>query len=165
MSSDPIQQDFVTAELSELAILTAPCLGCTTCASACPVFQIRSDRNPRILISRIASGAGDDALEDESVWWCGACYTCEAHCPQGVPLTHVLFRLKNLAVKLGKPVPQSIARAGENLRSGAVIPCGKKATSKRREMGLPDLPAADQTEITTILTAAGFPDTSNQEPH
>ena len=45
--------DSILKELEALAKVVAPCLECTTCASACPVFQSDSQRNPRRLLNRL----------------------------------------------------------------------------------------------------------------
>jgi len=148
--------DSVLSELEPLAKVVAPCLECTTCASACPVFQSDSDRNPRRLINRLGRREFEGLLDEVDFWWCGACYSCEAHCPQGVPLAHVFFRLKNLAFQTGKPIPKLILRTGETLRSGFLIPVKKEITEKRHALGLPDPVCPDTNEIETLLDATGF---------
>ena len=150
--------DSILKELEELAKVVAPCLDCTTCASACPVFQSDSERNPRRLINRLGRREFEGLLDEVDFWWCGACYSCEAHCPQDVPLTHVFFRLKNLAFHKGKQIPKLVLRTGETLRSGFLIPVTKEIVAKRHALGLPDPVYPDTKEIEKILNATGFSD-------
>lgn len=142
--------------LETITHLTAPCLECTTCASCCPVFQSDPERNPRQIIYRIANGNFDEILDQVDFWWCGACYSCEAHCPQEVPLTHIFFQLKNLAFQAGKFVPQPILRTGRRLSDGFLYPLDAKILKKRKQLNLPPLKKPAVKKINLILKFCGF---------
>ena len=146
----------IAKELRALAQLTAPCQQCTSCASACPVFQSDAARNPRRIIHELGSAVSPGILNEVDVWWCGGCYSCEAHCPQGVPLTHVLTQLKQLAFFLGKPVPEAIRRTAVSLKNGTLFPKNEEVLKKRKKLGLPDLEEADTEELVSILESTGF---------
>ena len=150
------QTDPIMGELEALARIVAPCFQCTTCASACPVFQSDSQRNPRRIIYRLCTRDFVDILDEVDFWWCGSCYSCEVHCPQGVPLTRVFYRLKNLAFHSGKPIPGQIIKAGGALRTGFLFTVRDGIKEKRRGLGLPDLVPPDVQEIESILSATGF---------
>jgi heterodisulfide reductase subunit C len=144
--------------LEELKTITAPCFQCTTCASACPAFQSDRNRNPRLIVRRLQSGAYHHIFDEIDFWWCGGCYSCETHCPQGVPMTGVLFRLKNLAFNMGYSIPKQIQQAGEALKTGFLLPLTNAVNDKRKQLGLPDLKKPAVEEINTILDGTGFLD-------
>jgi len=150
-----IEQD-IKAKLEELSKLVAPCLQCASCAAACPVFQTHFERNPRQVALRLARGDFSDVLADEAFWWCGSCYSCEAHCPQGVPLTHVFFELKRLAVEASKPVPKLIQKIGERLSEGFISPATPDVQEKRKKLDLPPVAKPDLQEIQKILDVSGL---------
>jgi len=151
-SLDPKIKD----KLEQLSGLVAPCLQCASCAASCPVFQTHFDRNPRKVAQRLAASNFDDVLDAEDFWWCGGCYSCEAHCPQGVPLTQVFFELKRMATQLGKPVPKLILKIGQRLSDGFINPVSPEVDRKRRNLGLPSIPEPDLKEIQKILDVTGL---------
>jgi heterodisulfide reductase subunit C len=81
------------------------CFGCQTCTTVCPV--VANYENPqevlRLLPHQImhATGLGlrDLAFGSNMLWDCLTCYQCQEQCPQGVPVTDVLYELKNLAIR------------------------------------------------------------------
>jgi len=146
--------EWVRQELKNLAQTVTPCLQCYTCASACPVFQVDSQKNPHRIIHRLANGNIDGILDEDDYWWCGCCYSCTTHCPQSVSPTHVLIHLKNLAFKLGKPVPKEVLKIGRTLWTG--FPLTTKCRNQRNQMGLPEPNQPAANEIKTILEATGF---------
>ena len=152
------EEDPIRKELEALAKIVAPCLQCTTCASSCPVFQTDSGKNPRKIIHELGKGELDGILDALDFWWCGGCYTCQVHCPQGVPLTQVLFRLKNLAVLAGKELPDYISRSAAALKTGSVVPIRDEIIKKREALGLPVLAECSTDEIGAILKATRISD-------
>ena len=148
--------DEINQSLGALAQLVSPCIQCATCASACPVFQSDAEKNPRRIIYKVGHGVSREVLEDGDFWWCGSCYSCESHCPQGVPLTRVIFQLKNLAFMYGKNVPKQYLMAGESLSEGFLLPMTRVHIEKRQLLGLPDLIQPCLKEIGSILEETGF---------
>ena len=55
--------------------------------------------------------------KNDLLWLCTSCYQCEDRCPEGVPLTTLLIRLKNMAV--GKPAAHFIHHGGGSRFSGS----------------------------------------------
>lgn len=146
----------INKELGRLSHLVAPCLQCSSCSASCPLFQTGAKSNPRYIANLLSKGEFEGILDRNDFWWCGACYSCETHCPQGVPLTEVLFRLKNLALHLGKPIPEQILRIGKNLKLGSIQSLNNQLKTRRKKLGLPDLPGPSQDEIKAILKKTGF---------
>lgn len=148
--------DWVIRDLEELAQTVSPCLQCTMCASACPVFQCNSHKNPRRILYRLGNRQFDGILDEVEFWWCGNCYACTVHCPQSVSPTKVLLRLKNLAFKVGKNIPKELLKPGQNLSQGVIISISNRIRNQRKQLGLPDLNPPDTQEIQTILQSTGF---------
>ena len=46
-------------------------------------------------------GMADRVLRSRDPWLCVSCYSCEARCPQGIQVTHVMSALRNLSVARG----------------------------------------------------------------
>ncbi len=150
------ETDHILKELDDLAKVVAPCFQCTSCASSCPVFQTDPSRTPRKIVQRLSRGDLQNVLDDVDIWWCGGCYTCETRCPQGVSLTDVFFRLKNLAFKTGREIPPNILRNGKMLKQGFLISVNKAILEKRKKLDLPEIQTPDTDEIGTLLKATGF---------
>ena len=150
------QYETIKKELELLSKTVAPCLQCATCASSCPVFQLDSTKNPRRIVYRMCHGDIESILDADDFWWCGGCYSCEAHCPQGVPLTRVFFRLKNLAFKQGKRIPDNIKRMGEALATGIALPDNERIKKTRQKLRLPNRIIPDTEEIEKILKITEF---------
>ena len=146
----------IQEKLEQLSKLVAPCLQCASCAASCPVFQTRFERNPRKVAQQLAAGEFDHVFDGDAYWWCGACYSCEAHCPQGVQLTQVFFELKRLAALMGRPIPEYILNIGKRLSEGFVNPVNTRIRDKRKNMGLPAIPQPDLEEIQKILDISGL---------
>jgi heterodisulfide reductase subunit C len=151
-----IYPESVILEIRNLSKLVKPCLQCTTCASTCPVFQMDSARNPRRIIHRLALEEYENLFDEVDLWWCGGCYSCQVHCPQDVPLTRILYRLKNMLFELRKDVPSQIRLSGDRLKTGFILPLRKEAIETRKKLKLPDLLNPDLVEIESLLKHTGF---------
>ena len=150
------KEDFIMIELEELSRQVLPCLQCTTCASSCPVFQVDSEKNPRRIIYKLSRNDFSNIFNELSLWWCGGCYSCQEHCPQGVALTGIFFKLKNLAFRSGERVPNLIIRNGGELASGFLIRYNDRIKKIRGELGLPEIMQPSLDEIKKILQKSGF---------
>ncbi len=70
--NDPRMHDHVEGFLS--------CLQCGVCTSGCPAARF-TDYSPREIARRAYEG-DPSLLEDDSVWYCFYCYTCQSRCPR-----------------------------------------------------------------------------------
>ena len=77
------------------------CLQCGTCGGACPSGS-DMDHTPRQIIAMILAGERDRVLNSNTFWYCLSCYYCTVRCPQQIPITDVMYRLKRIAVAGGK---------------------------------------------------------------
>jgi heterodisulfide reductase subunit C len=77
------------------------CLQCGTCGGSCPSAR-EMDHSPRELIALIRAGMRDEALQSNTPWFCVSCYTCTARCPVEVPITELMYALRQRAVREGR---------------------------------------------------------------
>lgn len=75
------------------------CFACGTCTISCPVFEVKSEYNPRKIIRMVLLGMREELLSSELIWMCAGCYTCYERCPQDVKFTTIIHSLRNLAMQ------------------------------------------------------------------
>jgi heterodisulfide reductase subunit C len=89
--SDPRMHDHADGFLS--------CMQCGICTSGCPAARF-ADYSPRE-ISRRALDGDPTLLEDDSVWLCFYCYTCQSRCPRGNSVAVINQVIRGLQVESG----------------------------------------------------------------
>ena len=77
------------------------CFSCGTCTASCPVSEVETSFNPRLIIRRALLGDREELLSSREIWHCAQCYTCYARCPQDVRFTDILAVLRQMAVEGG----------------------------------------------------------------
>ena len=77
------------------------CFACGQCTASCPVSEIDPEYNPRRIIRMVLLGMREQVLSSGFIWLCTQCYTCQAHCPQGVDFSDVMKALRCMAVREG----------------------------------------------------------------
>jgi heterodisulfide reductase subunit C len=75
------------------------CMQCGICTSVCPAARF-ADYSPRE-ISRRALDGDPTLLEDDSVWFCFYCYTCQSRCPRGNSVAVINQVIRGLQVESG----------------------------------------------------------------
>jgi heterodisulfide reductase subunit C len=99
----------VPGETSDLGVLEMAleqgyfryCFQCQTCSNVCPVvgcFEHASQKLgllPHQIMYSLELGLVDQAVSAGMTWDCLTCYQCQEHCPQGVPVTDLLYELRN----------------------------------------------------------------------
>ena len=88
---DPRMRDHAAGLLS--------CMQCGICTSGCPAARF-GDYSPRE-ISRRAREGDASLLEDDSVWLCFYCYTCQSRCPRGNSVAVINQIIRGLQVESG----------------------------------------------------------------
>ncbi len=73
------------------------CLQCGTCGGSCPSGP-DMDHTPREIFAMILAGERKRVLQSNTFWFCVSCYYCTVRCPQQIPITDIMYRLKHLAV-------------------------------------------------------------------
>jgi heterodisulfide reductase subunit D len=77
------------------------CLQCGTCTASCPVVAF-SELSPREIVRLVLTGAGDEVLRPEVLYFCSACYSCSVRCPMGIKLTELINLLRDRMVAEGE---------------------------------------------------------------
>jgi len=127
-------------ELGVSTVLT--CFMCRTCTSSCPVTFVQPRFNPLAIMRLVAYGFIEEVLSSDMVWLCTSCYSCQERCPQGIPITDFMNRLKNCAVKKGY-APAGVKAQMDLIRtSGRIYPLDDFDNKKRVKAGLPSLPTS-----------------------
>lgn len=77
------------------------CFQCQTCSNVCPVVSCYQHPGeslgllPHQIMYSLELGLVDQAMAAGMTWDCLTCYQCQQHCPQGVPVTDLLYELRN----------------------------------------------------------------------
>jgi heterodisulfide reductase subunit C len=72
------------------------CLQCGTCGGSCPSGP-DMDHTPREIFALLMAGKKEEVLNSNTFWYCLSCYYCTVRCPQEIPITDLMYRLKYLA--------------------------------------------------------------------
>ncbi len=98
MSAQTTLYDQVTAIPGGERLKT--CLQCGTCGGSCPSGP-DMDHTPRELFAMILAGQREPVLRSNTFWFCLSCYYCTVRCPQQIPITELMYRLKRIAAASG----------------------------------------------------------------
>lgn len=75
------------------------CIQCGACTASCPAARF-TDYNPRLLVKRVLEN-DRSVLEDETLWNCFYCYTCQLRCPRGNSPAKIVQVLRQMALNEG----------------------------------------------------------------
>jgi heterodisulfide reductase subunit C len=145
-------------EFKEIKRLLNVCYQCGTCVSSCAGGLVNPEKNIRKLIQNLIDSADVSELKNNDLLWlCTCCYQCEDRCPEGVPLTTLLIRLKNMAVDRGM-IPASVQKEIESLATQSfTFPPAKSIIARRKRLGLADLPRPAKAEMEKLIKLARGP--------
>lgn len=76
------------------------CLQCGSCGGSCP-SGADMDYTPRAVFAMINAGLEDEVLSSNTPWYCVSCYACMSRCPQEIPITDLMYTLKEMAIRTG----------------------------------------------------------------
>lgn len=101
------RQNRITAfEKDSILLSINECIQCGTCSGSCPLAD-EMDHGPREVFSLIKDGFLEKALISNTIWLCVSCYACSSRCPREIPVTDIIYSLRQMAVKHGL-VPKKI---------------------------------------------------------
>jgi len=142
-------------EFKEIKRLLNVCYQCGTCVSSCAGGLVNPEKNIRKLIQSLIDSADISELRNSDLLWlCTSCYQCEDRCPEGVPLTTLLIRLKNMAADRGL-IPDSVQKEIDTLGTQSfTFPPAKSIIARRKRLGLADLPRPAKTEMEALIKLA-----------
>ncbi|MFH1560759.1 MAG: 4Fe-4S dicluster domain-containing protein [Chloroflexota bacterium] len=102
----------------------ALCYQCKKCTSGCPLADAM-DFRPHQVVRLVRLGNAERLLESRAIWTCVGCYLCAARCPQGVPVTDLMYSLKGIAMKQGLTSKKATVPAFLRAFSGSVERYGR----------------------------------------
>ncbi len=76
------------------------CLQCGTCGGSCP-SGADMDHTPRAIFAMLDADMKDAVLASNTPWYCVSCYYCTVRCPQEIPITDIMYTLKQKAIEYG----------------------------------------------------------------
>jgi heterodisulfide reductase subunit C len=76
------------------------CIQCGTCSGSCPLAHCM-DHAPRELFALLRDGDMEAVLTSNTPWYCVSCYQCMVRCPQQIPVTDIMYMLKQMAAERG----------------------------------------------------------------
>ena len=75
------------------------CIQCGICTSGCPAARV-TEYSPREIARRALEG-DPTLLEDDVLWYCFSCYTCQARCPRGNSVACINQIIRSIQVEQG----------------------------------------------------------------
>lgn len=99
-SKHPSFYDRLVAATPDGEIL-AQCLQCGSCGGSCPSGP-DMDTSPRQLFAMVMADMEEEVLSSNTPWYCVSCYYCTVRCPQEIPITDLMYSLKQMAIQAGK---------------------------------------------------------------
>jgi heterodisulfide reductase subunit C len=115
------------------------CFECGQCVSVCPVRRVNSAFSPRKIMHMLFLGLLEGLIQDEALWLCTNCYTCQEICPQGIKVAEIINTLKNISFRRGFSPPGVLKQSGEISGSGMLYRLDEFDMKKRKKAGLPML--------------------------
>ncbi len=97
-SQNGFMQEVMAAVPGGAALQT--CLQCGTCGGSCPSVA-DMDHTPREIFAMINAGMREQVLKSNTPWYCVSCYLCTVRCPKEIPITEIMYALKQKAVREG----------------------------------------------------------------
>lgn len=76
------------------------CLQCGLCSGSCPL-SLYMDYTPRRLMHLSREGFKEEVLSSFTIWLCTCCYACMVECPKNINITHLMYALKERAIREG----------------------------------------------------------------
>ena len=76
------------------------CIQCGNCSASCPAARYTSYR-PRNIIQNILMGSRDDLLQNEDIWLCFSCFSCNLRCPRDNNPGIIIHVLRDIALREG----------------------------------------------------------------
>lgn len=102
------------------------CIQCGECTAGCP-SGIYTPLRVRKVMRKVLTGI-DNVLVEPDIWQCATCYNCFEHCTRHIPVTEVIFKLRNMAVREGH-MPEPFKFVITNLiETGDAVPIGGNRT-------------------------------------
>jgi heterodisulfide reductase subunit C len=96
------------------------CFQCQTCTNVCPVVPCFEHPGkslgllPHQIMYSLELGLVKQAVAAAMTWDCATCYQCQENCPQGVPVTDLLYELRSQGFWLSGDRKSARKKEGES---------------------------------------------------
>jgi heterodisulfide reductase subunit C len=94
MNNDTLQQKVLKHPVGKKIL---QCIQCGTCSGSCPLNHLM-DHTPREIFALIRDGDMNAVLTSNTPWFCVSCYHCMPRCPREIPVTDIMYLLKQMSV-------------------------------------------------------------------
>lgn len=95
MNNAALQNEFYRNAIGKKIL---SCIQCGTCSASCPLNGMM-DHAPREIFALIRDGEMEEVLRSNTPWFCVSCYQCMPRCPREIPVTDIMYLLKQMATE------------------------------------------------------------------
>ena len=139
------------------------CIQCGECTAGCP-SALYTPLRVRMIMRKVLTGI-ENVLSDLDIWECVCCYSCLERCTRHIPVTEVIYQLRNMAVRGGYLIEPFKILLKNLIETGQAVPIGgkySKWTQLRKLLELDsftpncNLSQKGQTELDILFDRIGF---------
>jgi heterodisulfide reductase subunit C len=98
------------------------CIQCGECTASCP-SGVYSPLRVRKIMRKLLIGI-DTVLSDLDIWECATCYNCYERCTRHIPVTEVIYKLRNMATRQGYLLEPMKIVVKNLVETGNAVPIG-----------------------------------------
>jgi len=99
----------------------------------------------------------DDILQGEIIWLCTQCHICSETCPQGVGISDLIVKLRNLATDLSIQPPESYAKNAKQIaETGRMVSTSSRVERLRLRLNLNRMEPIPVEEIKKLIQDTKF---------
>ena len=129
-----------TAEFIDAGIETVKhCFQCGTCSGGCPSGR-RTPYKVRQIVRKCLLGLKEEVINDDAVWMCTTCYTCQERCLRSVKIVEIIKKARNVAAHAGYMAKAHKMTGVFVLNTGHAVPINDEVKALRAKIGLPEVP-------------------------
>lgn len=117
------------------------CIQCGECYASCPSGRYTALKTRQVIRKVLMGNSG--VLTEPDIWYCTTCFNCYERCPRHIPVTEVIIKLRNVAVRDGNLMNLLKSAIKLLVEYGHAVPIGgadSKWAQYRAFMGLDQLP-------------------------
>lgn len=139
------------------------CIQCGECTAGCP-SALYTPLRVRMIMRKVLTGI-ENVLSDLDIWECACCYSCLERCTRHIPVTEVIFKLRNMAVREGYLLEPFKILIKNLIETGQAVPIGgkySKWTQLRKILQIDaytpncDLSIEGKAELDKLFDTIGF---------
>jgi heterodisulfide reductase subunit C len=163
LTLDSVDPDFTQIFIDAGIDTVEHCFQCGTCTGGCPSGR-RTPYRIRQIVRKCLMGLKDEVINDDALWMCTTCYTCQERCPREIKIVEIVKMARNVAAQSGQMAPAHKATGSFVIKTGHGVPINDATMELRKRVGLDELPPTTHSfpgaleEVQKICEATGFND-------